>query len=484
MIEVVSEGSMTSISRGSSIAPNNLGDSIFVIMGTPKKEYYLNEKIPLTVKLLINSVSVKNFDYPKFDHIGFNVDEFSKPEHYQKVISGIKYDIVSFKTFIYPTRVGALSIGPAKLTCNVLFKRAGTRKRTLGSFGSIFDDDFFDGFFDSYDIRAITLESEGLALNILELPIEGKPKDFSNAVGVFEFDVSASPGEIDVGDPVTVRMKIGGEGNLKSAVFPKFKEDKKFKYYEQQINDDNGGKVIEQVVIPTTDRVKEIPALSFSYFDVENRTYKRSTKGPFPIKVNKREDGDRIKTIGFDKARSTNRENELLGKDISFIKDVPGGFRKKGAVLYESVVFWMIFLALFTLWLALFIVYKINHKIRTDVKFAKKLQAPGRAKKGLKRAVLLIDKDDHRLYYYELFRTFKEYFSNRFQMSVNSMSVSSIEELSCVKGVDEGIKEKIKTVFDECEMVSYASIKPNKDRMIKIYNNVEEIIDYFERKVR
>jgi len=42
-------------------------------------------------------------------------------------------------------------------------------------------------------------------------------------------------------------------------------------------------KTAEEVIIPTSEGIKEVPALHFSYFDTFLKDYKTITQGPFAI---------------------------------------------------------------------------------------------------------------------------------------------------------------------------------------------------------
>jgi hypothetical protein len=48
------------------------------------------------------------------------------------------------------------------------------------------------------------------------LPEEGRPDNYSGAVGQFVFDVKVKPTEVALGDPITITLQITGEGNVDS----------------------------------------------------------------------------------------------------------------------------------------------------------------------------------------------------------------------------------------------------------------------------
>ncbi len=462
--------------------PVSLKDKIFIIMGAEKRDYYLNEKIPLTIKLFVNGVSVRDIQYPEFEHNGFIVDPFSEPERHQQNIGGILYDVIEFRTSVYPTRTGELGLGPAKLSCNILFRRS-TKKHPLGDdFDRFFDEDFFDNFFDTFDLRTANLESVPLGLNILPLPEEGKPKDFSGGVGQFQFEMSVSPSEVKVGDPITVRMRISGDGNLKAIRFPQIEEQENLKLYEPQIKEEEGAVVLEQVVIPKSEKITQLPSLSFGFFDSQEGKYQTVTQGPFPIKVTPLEAAEGLKIIGIDQSKEPQDvKGEELGQDIVFIKDQPGHLQPKGFRIYKSLPFLMGVVMGILIWVSLFISYKISYRMKTDLKFARKLQAPRHARKGIKEARSFLEKNNQQQFYDSLFKTLQNYFSHKFHLPVGTITYQTIEDTVKVRAAKDSVLEKIKTIFDECEMVRYASGELDLSNMKSSLQRLEEIIDFFER---
>ena len=82
-------------------------------------------------------------------------------------------------------------------------------------------------------------------------------------------------------------MIIKGRGNFSTVTCPKFNAAKSFKIYDPEVKQEDGVKTFEQILMPDTDAVKEIPKITFSYFDTERKAYRIISKGPVPVKVAK-----------------------------------------------------------------------------------------------------------------------------------------------------------------------------------------------------
>src|SRR5262249_10907865 len=150
-----------------------------------------------------------------------------------------RYHTVAIRTTMTPIRAGSVELN-ATMTMNMLT----SRRRGM--------DAFFDQFFPG-DTKAVEVRSEPTRLTVLPLPEQGKPADYAGAVGRFEFGLEAKPTELDVGDPITLRMEISGSGNLATVSAPPLPADDRFRTYDAQpVKGEDGAerRVFEQVVIP------------------------------------------------------------------------------------------------------------------------------------------------------------------------------------------------------------------------------------------
>ncbi len=480
--EVVDQGgSQGPKQNGKESQALNLKDKVFLTIEIPKTTVYLNEKNSLTIKLYISGVSLRDIQFPEFKQIGFNVDEFQKPTEYQEIVGGIRYQVAEFKTFIYPTRVGKFSIGPVKQKSNILIRSTESRRRFgSGGLDSFFNDDFFGRPFERYQKHPITIESNELSMEVLPLPEQGMPNNFSGAVGQFEFEATVSPREVKVGDPVTLRMNVQGEGSLKTVAIPSLKKSDNFKLYEPQIKVEGDKKTLEQVVIPLSEKATQIPAIEFSYFDGEEKKYNTITKGPFLLEVTKLDTKDPFKLLEFGDEKKMERE-EKVGRDIIFIKDHPGKFRKKNYLLYKSHGFVALVVATSIIWMSSLLAYRRTVKLKTDIGYARRLQAPKQARKSLSQALKYLEKKQQKDFYNSIFKTLQEYFGNKYHLASGAVTVETVKNNLNSQKTNAKLLENIESVFAECDLIRYASVSPDEGKMREDYKKTEEIIDYVER---
>lgn len=480
-IEVVAAGNMTAgpTTPQDNAVADGLQGKVFATMTTPQQEVYVGQSIPVTIRLFVSGMSISDIEYPKLDENGFTVGEFKEPRQYQQVIGGARFDVLEFNLEVFPSREGAISLGKAKVGCQILYRSKKDGRIPLDDFDSLFDSDFFDSFLNFYERRPITVESTDLMVNVLPLPEEGKPEDFSGAVGNFDFDVSVTPPEVNVGDPVTVRMKITGD-NLRSVAAPDIKAEG-FKFYDPQVKDERGTKTVEQVAIPTTENIKEFPAVSFSYFDPSERTYKTLTKGPFALTVHSAAQG--LKVVGLEKEGEVLKEfkPEALGKDILFIKENPDTFHRVGYRLYNNTLFWVMVWLLLLAWAGAYGLYRRTHRLRTDTAYARRLLAPRKAREGLAQARQALADKKQPEFYQSVFRTLREYLADKFHRPAAGLTFESIRPVLESWSVRPEDVQAVRSILEECDMARYAALTADSQKMAQVLRQLEQVIDHIER---
>ncbi|MGE0267744.1 MAG: BatD family protein [Candidatus Omnitrophota bacterium] len=464
-------------SQPSTGAVTQLQDNISLQIQTSKNELYLNE--PLIIKvffLYASGLSIRDPQYPRIEHIGFIDDSFDQTRQYEQVLDGKRFNIIEFRKVIYPTRTGQLTIGPAQMDCNIVVR---SPNRT----SSLFEEDFFNSMFNRGEKRPVTVTSQPLTVNVLDLPAEGKPENFSGGVGNLNFDASVSPTEVQVGDPVTLKMKVEGQGNLKAVEFPRIKDTEDFKFYDPLIKEEGRAKTFEQVLIPKSENVTEIPVLSFSYFNIETGKYETITQGPFPIKVKKVEQDSGLVVLGLDH-QPVLVAPEKIGEGIVFIKDSPGTLKIKGEQLHNSFLYSLVLILMLLGLISGNLWYQMTHKMETDQDFARQRKAYKTARKELKKAKQYIYENRHKEFYDRLFKAYLQYVSHKLSLPAGMVGHGEIRKSLEKHQISRDILNDMDHVFQECEAIRYASGQVNEGQMNISHQRVERIVDYIERKVR
>ncbi len=461
---------------GTTEAPVSIKDKIFMVVSTPQANVYLGQKVPLRIKLYINGLPIRNLQFPKFEQDGFNMENFAQPPQYNEVVNGVNHTVVDYQTFLYPTRVGELSIGPMHVDGSLLYKTKGGPRGGNG----FFNDDFFNGMFDSYQERPITVNAQALKINVLPLPTEGKPENFTGAVGQMDFAASISPQEVRVGDPVTLKMKLSGVANYKSLHMPSF-VDARFKTYDPVIKDGDNSRMLEQVIIPTSDTVTQVPAITFNYFDPASGQYKVITQGPFGLKVNPISKDQEFKAIGF--ADLSKGAITKSTEQVDYVKQYLIDPIKSLLAFTKKWQFWAGMITLIMLCVVLWAWKRFRGKLQTDMAFARRHRAFKAAKQGLKIAQEYLNAQKPKEFYHSLTKTLNSFMADKMHQPSASLSVGDIIAVLQEKGISVMVIEHVRMIYENADLVQFASAEIDTARMQEDLAKANAIIIDLEKKL-
>lgn len=464
--------------QGMEGAGTALKERLFLTMEAAKPEVYINEMVPVTIKLYVSGISIRDIQYPEYSHEGFSSGDFGKPLQYQETKEGIVYDVVEFRTDIFGTRPGELALGPATLQANIVMKKQGRRRSSV--FDDFFGHDPFDDFF-GYSAEPVKLSSEKTVLTVMPLPQDKRPEDFSGAVGDFDFSLDVTPKQVRAGDPLTVKMSITGQGNFSTVTSPKLEQSKDFKVYEPQVKENENRKIYEQILIPLSDAVKEIPMASFSFFNPAKGRYETITRGGMPVTVKKPEKKEEIAIMEAPRAGGRAPVTEKLGRDIIYIKESPGTLRKKGGYLYRNTAFLLLQAVPLLLFGLAWKMQKRRERISTDIGYARRLSAPKKAKRGIREAERSLHKDRTQEFYNSVHKTLREYIGDRFHLPTGGITSDIVDDALKDKKIDETILAGLKGIFEGCDMARYAPAQLSRADMENTLKALKEVIDYLER---
>lgn len=438
-----------------------------------KKEAYVGERIPLTVKLYIGRTRVEQLQFPKIAGDGFMIDALPQPVERREIVGGVSYKVLVFDSNATPLRPGALTLGPATMEMVQLV----SRRR-----------DFFDTFFDDVfaERHPFVAQGEPVILNVLPLPEEGRPSDFNGAVGQFDFTLEARPTELAVGDPITVRMRISGSGNLAGVNAPRVPVDDRFRAYDPvpaKDEEGRGDRVFEQVLIPKEDSVTALPAVRFSFFDPALRSYRTVSRGPLALTVRAVPAGATPaapQVVLSDQQTMPEPTPEKLGRDIVYIKSAPGRvfplanhpMQSWGFALMQVVpVLGFVLVAAYV---------NRRERFRADPQLLRFRRAAGEARRAL--AALGREQDEGPQFYDGLTAAVLTYLAAKLALPPGALSRDEVCARLSRAGASAGLRERADSFFDIVERVRYAARNVTREEQADMLRLAREIVDLMERE--
>ncbi|HKR54377.1 MAG TPA: BatD family protein [Chthoniobacterales bacterium] len=280
-----------------SAAVDTKNQSAFLRIELPKQELTVGELVAVKVKAYFRAgVSASLNGLPTLSSDAFTLNKLDdNPEQTNEVINGVPYTVVTWTSALSAVKAGDYPLN-LDLPVMVRVQEKGSRRnnpfKDFFSDDSGFDDPFFDNFFSNATQKPLTLHTDGATVKIKPLPTQGRPADFSGAVGQFEVSSAMSEDKGTTGDPLTLKIKIEGRGNFDRVTTTGLANTSDWKTYKPNgkftANDSagiEGEKTFEQSIVPTKAGAQEIPALNFSYFDPEAQRYVTKSTTPIAIHV-------------------------------------------------------------------------------------------------------------------------------------------------------------------------------------------------------
>lgn len=268
----------------------------FVRLRLAKHELYVGEMVPVDVQVGARDGMVASLNGPPT----LNGDAFTlsklpeNPTRTEEIVDGKPFIVFTWHTALVAVKPGTLS-----LTMDTpLTVRVRTPGRPDGGFFSgsgfedLFNDPAFQNFFGGSTQRDVTVSSAPETFTVLPLPDEGRPADFSGAVGKFAVLSDLSQDKAAEGDPITLRMRVSGEGDFERVSSSMLHDPDGWKTYTPTASFKSadeigyrGEKLFEQPLISLQPGTRTVPDLHFSWFDPATRRYEQAHTEPLTVSI-------------------------------------------------------------------------------------------------------------------------------------------------------------------------------------------------------
>lgn len=427
------------------------GNLAFIRIMAPKTNLFVGELVPVEIQLFI--LSGRPLQYPEMPAEGFTVGKMPEPGQTKAQVGSQVYNAFVFRQPITPARAGKLSLGPARCNVEVQLAQRGRRPSLMDRFG-LFDD--------MVERRQVTIQSEPLVLEVNPLPTNNVPADFTGAVGVFGMNVSVNPTNVSVGDPITIRVRIDGRGNLDTLTLPSPPGWDQFKLYPPASKVEStdplgmeGIKTFDQVVTPQLADLKELPAISFSFFDPEKRQYRTLRQAPLPIVVSP---ATPVSVLAPALGQSG---ADARPAEMAHIKSRPG----KPVVTPVPLLMQSWFVGLqgipILIWLAALIYRRSQERLLRDPRLRHRREADRAVKEGLKHLHHYAATGQSEAFFAVFFRVLQEQIGGCLNMPASAITASVVEDHLVPAGLPEDVVSELRELFLFCDQARYAAAPSN-----------------------
>ena len=449
-------------------------ESLHLVAEVSNASPYLNEAISVVYKLFISptiSISdIRHIDKPTYVNFWNQDIPVQRLQAENGSFNGKPYRYVVLKRMVlYPQKTGKLTIEPLSIG---VFVDVPTNRV-----------DFFGQRIYTQVEKVVSAGSR--TIQVKELPQEGKPSNFTGAVGNFDFKVTTTRTDLKASESLQAKVEVSGNGNLKLFELPKLQLPTSLEVYDPEFKESINttlvgmqGRVSDNYTVVPQNRGKyPIPSISFSYFNPQTRKY--HTVQSDEIVLNVYEGPEAITTTPSTTTGGV-KQSVLGGENqFRFLKLKPGLIPVSSYTFFGTMEFYMWWLLPILFIPFVMLVWKKKQAIDSDVQGNKIRAASKLAKKYLGAAK---KKLGHKETFYEaLERALHNYLKARLHIETSEFSKEKIIALLQEKGVKVDNVNEFTSLLASCEQARYAPA--SQTAMEHDYERAVDVISLIDKQL-
>lgn len=417
-----------------------------------KKKVYVGEPVVYTFSFFNRVRLWENPEFSPPDFTDFWVEELpGNKTPGEVIIKGERYRREEIKKALFPTREGDFTIKSTSVTVQM------------------------DPF-----AKPVVLVTDPLELEVFPLPAE--PEGFKGAVGNFTIEASADKKKVKAGEPVSVKVKLAGVGNIKGLHPPIYEDSDNFVGYEPKdtmeistLNDlISGIKTFEYLFIPMKEGELTLPVFSLTFFDPADEKYKTVKAGEMSLTVLKGEGSQAVAAGQSDGPQHINERNDIKKRLMPLrMKSRLGNWRPasylKGPSLLLIILPPLIFLSVFYLKGA-------------SRRKSQEQKAYLRAAAALKVAEKMMREGQDKDFFAKANTALKDYLLHHFHLARAGESRDELLTQLSEMNLPGDLIQRIKEAFDSAEIGRYAPTRSDETEMASFIAEVRSIIEGCEKR--
>lgn len=393
---------------------------------------------------------------PTFD--GFWAEKVYDADRFdfqRRTVDGKAFDVSRLKAVaLFPLSAGEITIKP--MTFNVAVMQTSR--------------DFFDMFGATQTVR---VESRPVTIQVLPLPEEEKPVEFTGGVGRFTLTGTLDRTATTNSEPVNLTLRISGSGNVRMIGKPVIPTVPGLRILDPEIKEDvragpdgvQGSRTFRYPIIPQTDGKFVIAPIRIAYFDPRAKSYRTLTAGPYECSAS-----GSIQSAPLVEATGL----KVLGTDINYIKADAAGL----AVTSIDPPGWPNLFYALSLGLVAGAFWFRGHSQRllTDRGYARKVRSSGLVRARLRQAGAFLKKKDERSFHAALTQAVMGYLGDRFNIETQAMTKEQLQaELERLQVGPETVTAVI-GIIEQCEFARFSPGVRTADDPQQLFQKARDVM--------
>ena len=413
---------------------------LFLRATLDRDSVFVGEQATLNLYIFsrVDLSSVDTLTMPKLE--GFwseDVDSPSQLSAEQRIVGGVPYHAYLLKRrALFPVKPGVVKIGAAEADVTTGFLFAGRRVHRKGN---------------------------ELSLKVKPLPAAGKPAGFSTGnIGVWRLAVEPGTAQVELGQPVTVKLTVEGRGNLRSLAVPPLQVPQGLRAFDPTVTDKalssrgrlGGRRTLEYLVMPQQTGTFVLPPVELPFFDPENERYDVSRTEPVTVTVS----GATAKVVAAPGAVP----GEGLGKNVLAETQAlrplryRAAFATASAPVWERAFFVPAMLAPVALWLGVLGFGFMRAQARREDPAARQRRRAKASRARLAAAVQLQDSEEPAAFFGEVEKAVSGFLEARLGFGVGGLTREELDQKMEQAGVPANRRGQVLALMDECDLGRFA----------------------------
>lgn len=444
---------------------------IHLVAEVSKENPYVGETLYVVYKLYVSeNINVSNWavlESPQYNGFWNQDIEIKGMSVQMGEYKGERYRYIELKkAILIPQKKGELVIEPMKMDITL-----GVPTGRYNFFGEAILRSFTESYTTGKKI-----------IKVKALPIEGKPDNFTGAVGDFKFKVSKNKEILKANETAQIIVEVSGSGNFKLFEIPKLITPTELETYTPEykenlqttLNGINGRVFSNYTVVPQFKGKYKIPNVSFSYFNPSEKKYHIIESPDMFVEV---VEGKDLPTS--DSAFSRKQQVQVSGDSFRYIqtKTVFEPINKESFFL--SKWFYLLLLLPLAVIPIGIIINRYNEDRSKDIVGSRKRKADKLAKKYLSTAKKELGKKES--FYIALEKALHNFLKAKLSIETSEISQDKITEILLEKGLSKDSIEVLIAVLNDCDFARYT---PSSNvKMKDEYEKAVEIIALIDKQL-
>jgi hypothetical protein len=332
-----------------------------------------------------------------------------------------------------------------------------------------------------------TAQSAPLELNVLPLPAEGRPGNFTGGIGVFTAaQPTLSSTDLQVGAPVTLKLTVSGNGNFDRLQAPALDLGTLWRTYPTKdtfkAKDDtgfSGVKTFEYVLMPMSDKITQLPAPEFNFFNPETKSYVEFPLQPIAVTVKAAEPGQALPPLPtVAAAPATEQKPQLVGLHFD-----PGSWQAPDPLAFlSSPYFYAAQAAPAILFGALVITRRRRLRLENDPAYARRLRAQQHARTALAQARTAAKSGYAAEFYAVAQRALQEAASQDRADAAAALTWQEFDAHLAARGTPADIRQQTREIFDAGDALRFGGFAPDQASLAVAAARLDKLVQELLQK--